>query len=380
VMGEGRRAPTAKELERMRRLTDEAMRNGAWGMSTGLQYVPGAYADTDELVEMARVVGAHGGIYASHMRDEGDELIEAIEEVIEIARRADLPAHISHFKATKRPNWGKVRVAARVIEEARDAGLRITADQYPYDASSTSIMAMLLPEEEREGGTAATVKRLNDPAQAARLRPMIAEALEARGRLMIARFSPKPQWAGKLIREVAAEEGRDPVDVALELLRDGDAQGVNFGMDEADVRFVMTLSWVATASDGSSKTNDGTRPHPRSFGTFARKIGRYAVRENVLPLAAAVRSASGLPADILGMADRGYLREGLTADVVVFDPKKFLDRATYKQPFETSTGVRWLLVNGRVAIDDGVVQEVLAGLPLRRGREPGASGRDATGR
>jgi N-acyl-D-aspartate/D-glutamate deacylase len=365
VMGAVRRAPTADELERMRVLVADGMKQGAWGMSTGLQYVPSAYADTDELVALASEVAKHQGLYASHIRDEGDTLIESIEEVIEIARRASLRCHISHLKASTRPNWGKVRIAARVIDDARQNGLRITADQYPYTASSTSIMAMLLPEKEREGGTKATIDRLKDPREAARLRPVIAEALVARGELMIASCAAKPEWVGKMIREVAAEEGREPVDVGLELLRMGNPQGVNFGMDESDVRFVMTLPWVATASDGSSKIDDGTRPHPRSFGTFPRKIGRYAVREKVVSLPAAIRSATGLPADILGMTDRGYVRPDLVADLVVFDPDELEDRATYEQPFETSVGIRWVLVNGKVAIADGQLQNTSAGQPLR---------------
>ncbi|MEX2307396.1 MAG: D-aminoacylase [Pirellulales bacterium] len=374
VMGKVRRAPNDDELEKMKTLADAGMRQGAWGMSTGLQYVPGAYADTDELVVIASVVSKHGGIYASHMRDESDELLESIEEVIEIAQRANLHCHISHLKSSNRRNWGKVRLAARVIEEAQQKGLRITADQYPYNASSTSMMAMLLPDEEREGGEEATAERLQNPDQLARVRSMVAEALEARGQLMIASFSKKPEWVGMMIADVAKAEGREPVDIGLDLLLDGKAQGVNFGMDEADVRFVMTLPWVATASDGSSKIDDGTRPHPRSYGTFPRKIGRYSIQEKILPLPAAIRSASGLPADILGMTDRGYVRDDFVADLVVFHPEELEDRATYEKPFEPSVGIRWLLVNGKIAIADGVPQEVLAGRPLRRTIEPAAGG------
>jgi N-acyl-D-aspartate/D-glutamate deacylase len=368
VMGSVRRAPTDAELEEMQKLAAEGMEQGAWGMSTGLQYVPSAYAQTNELVAISREIAKHGGIYASHIRDEGDELLESIEEVIQIAAEAKLPCHISHLKATKRRNWGKVRAAARLVEDARKKGLKITADQYPYTASSTSIAAMLLPEEEREGGKKATAERLKNPEDLARLRPMIAEALEARGELMIATFPPKPAWVGKMIREVAKEEGREPIDIAIELLRNGDPQGVNFGMDETDVRFVMTLPWVATASDGSSKIDDGTRPHPRSFGTFPRKIGRYAIQENVVSLPAAIRSASGLPADILGMTDRGYVSTGLAADLVVFDPNQLEDRATYEEPFNSSAGVRWVFINGQPAIADGEVQRTLTGRPLRRVR------------
>jgi N-acyl-D-aspartate/D-glutamate deacylase len=274
------------------------------------------------------------------------------------------------LKASKKNNWGKVRVAARVIEDAQRKGLRITADQYPYNASSTSIMAMLLPEEEREGGEDVAAERLRDPAELARLRPVIARALEARGQLMISRCTSQPQWVGKTIADVAVQEGRAPVEVAFQVLQDGEAQGVNFGMDEMDVQFVMTLPWVATASDGSAKVDDGTRPHPRSFGTFPRKIGHYAIREKVLSMPAAVRSATGLPADILGLKDRGYVRAGLVADLCAFDPEEFLDQASYEKPFETSTGLRWLLVNGRLVIADGTVQAVLAGRPLRKASRP----------
>ncbi len=365
VMGKVRRPPSAEELKKMQELVAVGMEQGAWGMSTGLQYVPSAYADTDEIVALASVAGQHGGIYASHIRDEGDTLIESIEEVIEIGRRAKMPVHVSHLKASKKNNWGKVRAAARVIEDAQKAGVRITADQYPYNASSTSIMAMLLPDEEREGGEKSTVARLKDPKEIERLRPMIADAIEARGQLMIASCKSKPEWIGKTITDIAAAEGREPVEVGLEVLLDGDAKGVNFGMDEMDVQYLMALPWVATASDGSSKIDNGTRPHPRSFGTFPRKIGRYAIQEKVLPMNVAVRSATGLPADILGLADRGYVRENLVADLCVFDPAQLVDRATYEKPFETSHGIRWLMVNGRIAIADGEHQDVLAGRPLR---------------
>jgi N-acyl-D-amino-acid deacylase len=366
VIGNVRRAPTADEIEQMKQLAAEAMRGGAWGMSTGLQYVPGSYADTDELVAIASVVAKHGGIYASHMRDESDQLIDAVQETIEIGKRAHLPVHISHFKSSKRHNWGRIRLAAAIVEQAQQQGLKVTADQYPYIASSTSIMAMLLPDEEREGGHRETSKRLEDPAEADRLRPIVAEHLKARDRIMIASSKLHPNWVGKLIREVADEENREPLDVAMDILLDSSAQGVNFGMSEADVRYAMALPWVATASDGSSKIEDGTRPHPRSFGTFPRKIGRYAHREKVIPLEAAVRSASGLPADILGMDDRGYLRKGMVADVVVFDADALVDHATFEKPFEPSAGIQWVLLAGKAAIADGKVQEELHGQPLRR--------------
>jgi N-acyl-D-aspartate/D-glutamate deacylase len=366
VMGKVRRAPTDNELQQMKELVAAGMRDGAWGMSTGLIYVPSAFADTDELVVLAQTVAEHGGIYASHIRNEDDELFDAVEEVIEIARRAGLPCHISHIKASDPANWGKLRVVARMVEGARDDGLAITADQYPYNASSTSMMALLLPDKEREGGEAATSERLKDPNEVARLRPLVANEIKTSGPMMIASFPAKPEWIGKTLHEVAKRENCEPVDVAFELFGDPKTQGIHFGMGEEDVRFAMTLPWVATASDGSSKIDDGTRPHPRSYGTFPRKIGHYAIREKVLSMTAAVRSASGLAADILGMTDRGYIRENLVADLVVFDPEQLEDRATFEKPFETSAGIRWVLVNGKIAIADGVLQDVLAGRALHR--------------
>ena len=369
VIGLSRRAPTSEELNRMRDMARRAMAAGAWGMSTGLQYVPGSFADVDELAAIAKVVGQSNGIYASHMRDEGDRLLEAVEEAIEVGRRAHLSVHISHFKASKRRNWGKVRTAAKLIEKTRAAGRQVTVDQYPYIASSTTITAMLLPDEEREGGTRAVVKKFNDPNQLQRLRPIVQEALDAHDKIMVASCPKHPTWVGKTIREIAREENRLPVEVAFDIIRSGQEQGVNFSMDPRDVRFVMTLPWAATASDGSTKVDDGTRPHPRSFGTFSRRIGRFAIEEGVVPVEFAVRSASGLPADILDLSDRGYLRKGYIADIAVFDPKTFRDRATFQSPFEFSTGIEWLLVNGQLAIDAGKLAVQDAGRALRKTRQ-----------
>lgn len=367
VMGNELRAPTAEEIKKMQDLADTGMREGAWGISSGLQYIPSAFAKTDELIAISIPVAKHNGFYCSHIRDEGDTLIESIQEVIDIGKGAHLPVHVSHLKSSKKPNWGKVRVAAHLIEKAQQEGIKITADQYPYTASSTSIMAMLLPDNEREGGERATARRLNDPATARRLRPIVAKGIDTRGPIMIASIQSKPEWVGKIITDIAKDENREPVDVAFEILRnDPGAAGVNFGMDEADVRFVMALPWVATASDGASKIANGTRPHPRSFGTFSRKIGRYSIQDQVVALPQAIRSASGLPADILGMTDRGYLRKNYVADIAVIDPKSYLDQATYDEPFKPSTGVRWLFLAGKPAIADSQPQEALTGKPLRR--------------
>ncbi len=366
VMGAVNRPPSAEELQRMQKLVEDGMQGGAYGMSTGLIYVPGAYADTDEIVSLAEIVGKHGGIYASHIRGEGKTLLDAVAEAIEIGRRANLPVHVSHFKASGKAYWGGVRPASQLIEKARAAGQTVTADQYPYTASSTSLAAMVLSSEAREGSNADLAKRLKDETKLPELREQIAKNIIDRVRIQIASYGPKPQWSGKAIADIAEAEGREPVDVVVEILQNGGCAAVSFTMNEEDVRFVMQLPWVATASDGAVKVANNSKPHPRSYGTFTRKLGRYSIQEGVLPLEQAIRSCSGLPADILSLSDRGYLKTGQAADVVVLDPKTLMDKATYEEPFEHSDGVRYVLVNGRIAIDDGKSTGALAGKPLRK--------------
>lgn len=367
VLGKANRTATPEELRRIEELADRAMVDGCWGMSTGLIYVPGTYTKTDELIAVARVVARHGGIYASHIRNEGSELFDAIEEALRIGREAELPVHISHFKASGRSNWGQLRIAAGLIERARQAGQRVTADQYPYVASSTSLEATVLPAWSREGGRSALEKRLADPEDRARIRAAIEPKLVDAERIQLARCGYRPAWVGKRLDEVARLAGQPVADVVLDIESHGGASVVHFSMSEEDVRYAMTLDWVATASDGSARVPDGDQPHPRNFGTFSRKVGRYAIEEGVLPVEQAIRSASGLPADILGLADRGYLRPEQFADVVVFDPRSFRDRSEFDDPYHYSTGVRYVFVNGVAAVYDGTPTGALAGRPLRRG-------------
>jgi N-acyl-D-aspartate/D-glutamate deacylase len=224
---------------------------------------------------------------------------------------------------------------------------------------------MLLPDWAREGGRDETAKRLADPATLEKIRPTIQKSLDERPHIRIVSYKPKPEYAGKALHEIAAAEGRPLIDVAIEVLRDGSPSAINFGMTEEDVRFVMQHPWVATASDGSVKLASGDMVHPRSFGTFPRKIGLYAVREKVLPLEEAVRSATGLPAGILRLPERGYLKPGYFADVTVFDPANIIDGATFEKPFEPPAGIPWVIVNGVVAIDNGAPTKSLSGRALR---------------
>jgi N-acyl-D-amino-acid deacylase len=230
VLGRRQVDPTPEELAKLQELVDKGMREGAWGMATGLIYIPGAYSKIDELAAMTEPVGRHGGIYASHIRSEDNALLEAVSEAIEIGRRANTPVHISHLKASGKPYWGMVRAAAKLIEDAQAAGQRVTADQYPYTASSTSLEAMLLPDWAREGGREATMARLADPAQLEKIRPALQIALDERPHVRIVSYKPKPEYTGKAIHEIAAAEDRPQIEVAIELLRDGSPAAINFGM------------------------------------------------------------------------------------------------------------------------------------------------------
>ena len=368
VVGSAQRAASAEEIAEMKKLAGKAMREGAWGMSTGLIYVPSSYADTEELAEIATVVAAAGGIYVSHIRNENVELLAAVNEAMKIGRTAGMPVHISHFKSSGRESWGLVRRAADMIEEAQKNGETVTADQYPYIASSTSLDATLIPTWARAGGRKELIARFDDPELLARIRRAMQRNLEKRNggeSIQISRYAKHPDWAGRRLSQIAEAAEVDPLDLAIQISRNGGAGIVNFSMDEADVRHVMQRPWVATASDGRAYVPGADKPHPRSYGTFARKLGHYAIREKVLPLEQAIHSSSGLPARILGMTDRGYLRAGMTADVVVFDPKSFIDRATFQQPHQYSAGAKFVFVNGQPAVFDGQPTGALAGRALR---------------
>ena len=372
VMKNENRKPSAAEQKKMESLVDRAMADGAWGLSTGLIYNPGTYSETAEIIGLAKAAHQHGGIYASHIRDEGSGLLTAIEEAIRIGTESGCPVHISHIKASGKAAHGMSTRAVEVIEAARKKGQTVTADQYPYIASSTSLRATVVPSRYREGGQKELVARLDDPATGPKMKADIAKAVDGRDggkRIQIARYAPNPKWNGKTIAAIAEAEKKEPIDIVLEIERNGGAQIVNFGMSEEDVRVYMTRSWVATASDGGVQTPGDTVPHPRSYGTFPRKIGRYAIDDKIVSLEQAIRSSSGLPADILKLSDRGYLKAGQFADVVVFDPKAFRDTATYEKPHQYAAGLKWVFVNGVATVADGQYQpEAMGGRALRHGR------------
>ncbi len=371
VIGSENRPPSPAELDKMKQAVAEGMQAGAWGISTGLIYVPSKYAAIEELIAVSRVVARHGGIYVSHMRNENTRLLESIDETLTIGREAGLPVHISHFKASGRAAWGLAADAVLKVQQARDDGQRVTADQYPYIASSTSLGAMVVPDRYRN--TKAFKTAMADPDSAKKLRTQIRQAIETRSggeSLFIASYSKQRDWQGRNLASLAKQLDTDVVDLVVEIQTNGGAAMVNFGMQEAEVRLIMQQSYVAVASDGGAKVPNDTVPHPRNYGTFPRKIGRYAIRGKTITLAAAIRSATGLPAEILGLPKRGFVKIGYAADLVVFDPDTMLDTATFVKPHQYATGVRYLFVNGVLVIDEGRVTEKLPGRALRHVSKP----------
>jgi len=372
AMGNENRKPTSEEQAKMEGLVEQAMKDGAWGLSTGLIYNPGTYSETEEIIGLAKAAGKHDGLYASHIRDESGGLLVAIEEAIRIGKESGCPVHISHIKASGKAAHGTSGKAVEVIEAARKKGQTVTADQYPYIASSTNLRATVVPTRYREGSSKDYVARYDDPVVGPKLKADIEKALNGRAggkNIQIAGYAKNAKWNGKNIAAIAEEEKKEPIDIVIEIEKNGGAQIVNFGMTEEDVRVYMKQPWVATASDGGVQTPGDSVPHPRSYGTFPRKIGLYSIEDKVISLEQAIRSSSGLPADILKLTDRGYLKAGQFADVVVFDPKAYRDTATYDKPHQYAAGLKWVFVNGVAEVEDGKHQpEALGGKALRHGK------------
>ncbi|KON30269.1 hypothetical protein AC482_04365 [miscellaneous Crenarchaeota group-15 archaeon DG-45] len=370
VMGYEDRPPTPAELEAMRRLVAEAMEDGAWGMSTGLIYPPSCYADTGEIAELARVVAERGGVYFSHIRGEGETLLEAVEEAIEIGERAGVPVQIAHFKASGREYWGKTEGSLRLVEEGRRRGIDVTFDQYPYVASSTGLTS-LLPHWAHEGGATRLLERLRNPESRRRIAEDPATSTRDPETVMVVFARNHPEYEGKTISEIAGLEGKEPSEAVFDLLLAEEAQVsiVSFGMSEDDVRRVMRSPYMMVGSDGRAVAPRGIlgmgKPHPRYYGTFPRVLGHY-VREGVLSLQEAVRKMTSMPAQRLGLRDRGLLREGFKADITIFDPDAVKDEATFTDPHRFASGIPWVIVNGTVVVDDHAHTGALPGRALRR--------------
>ncbi|MYH52443.1 MAG: D-aminoacylase [Gemmatimonadetes bacterium] len=369
VLGSEDRAPTDAELNRMRELVRAAMEAGAWGLSSGPFYAPGSYSENSELIELARVAAEFGGIYTSHIRDESNYTIglaAAVEEVIEVSRQANIKGVVTHIKALGPPVWGSSATIVERIDAARAEGLRVYADQYPYPASSTGLSSALLPRWSQAGGSDALAERVADPATRARIREAMVENLARRGgadRIQFRRFTEDPSIEGRLLSDVAAGRGEDPVDTALDLIIEGGPSIISFNMSEEDLLRFMIQEWTMTSSDGALPLFGVGVPHPRSYGAFPRKIRKYVFEDGVMTLEAAIRTMTSLPAEVMGMKDRGRIEEGLVADLVVFS-EHFRDNATFTEPHQLSAGVVHLFVGGEAAIRDAGFTGARAGRVL----------------
>ena len=373
VLGEADRHATPAELDRMRALVVDGMEEGAWGLSSGTYYVPGSYAPPEEIEELAEEVAPYGGAYTSHHRDESTYsigLIASVEEVINVGRVAGIPTVLTHVKALGPMVWGYGAAIVQRVERARAEGVQVFADQYPYTASSTGLGAALLPRWSQAGGRDSLMARMDAPATMARIREGMVDGLARRGgadRIQFRRHRPDPSIEGKLLSQVAAERGQDPIDTAIDLLREGGPGIVSFNMHDDDVETLMAQPWTMTSSDGDLVPMAEGVPHPRAYGAFARKLRAYVVEEGVVTLEDAIRSMTSLPALVFGMPDRGALRAGAAADVVVFDLGRVRDVATFTDPHRYSEGMVHVFVNGRAAIRDGAFTGERPGRVLRKG-------------
>ncbi|MFM8534702.1 MAG: N-acyl-D-amino-acid deacylase family protein [Acidimicrobiia bacterium] len=390
VIGEEDKKATPADISAMQEIVKTAMSQGVFGVSSGLIYPPNAYANVEELGEVSQA--AKGGLYASHLRYDGGKLREGIEEAIAIGERAGIPVHVFHIKVTGQKNFGRMKEVIEIVEAARARGVRVTADQYPYVASSTSLTATI-PPWAQDGGTDKLIARLKDPRERARIRkementdPSWESRYQSAGTWQNVQLagigrtrggtndpvSPNRKYEGMRVLEAAQQAGKDPFDFVFDLLIDERASVscVYFIIDEADLALAMKQPWVSIGSDGSALAVDGPLragvPHPRSFGTFPRVLGRYVRELKVIPLEDAIRKMTSLPASILGLSDRGTIKTGMWADLVIFDPGTVADKATFEDPFQYPVGIDTVLVNGTVVLDEGKHTNARPGKVLRK--------------
>jgi dihydroorotase/N-acyl-D-amino-acid deacylase len=377
VLGLGEAQPDAGQLARMQQEVETAMRQGAVGVSTGLIYPPGSYASTAELIALAKAAGKHGGLYASHIRGEDDVVLQALDEAITIGKEAQVPVEIWHLKTSLRKNWGRMKEVVARIERARAEGVDIAADVYPYVAASNGLVATV-PAWAQAGGADAMLRRFHEPETRARILREVKAALEREppGDILLAScVNPAlKKYMGRRLDDVAKEMGKPPEEALLALVEADRAQGwvVRFWMSEDDVRLAMQQPWVSFVTDNPGQATDGPfaedLAHPRAFGGMARVLGRYVRDEHVLTLEDAVRKMTSLPARRVRLLDRGIVRPGMAADLVVFDLDRVRDLATFEKPLQYSEGFSHVVVNGRVVLDDGKMTDERPGRPLRPAR------------
>jgi N-acyl-D-amino-acid deacylase len=374
VMGDSQREPTADEQRRMEDIVHKAMREGAVGFSTGLIYVPGTYSKTGEVIGLAKAASELNGVYASHIRDEGDRVTEAIEEAINIGRQAKMPVEISHFKVTYKPNWGKSSGTIAQVIQARKDGIDVTIDQYPYVASSTSLNTVL-PTWAFGGGNDSLQWRLHDASARARIKKEMLGSLKSKqlksySYALVARYGADTTLNGKTISEINQLKGRkhkpaDEAETILEMIEKGGAQMVYFSMDENDLKRIMQYPFNMFASDAGIIQFGSGVPHPRGYGTNARVLGRYVREQKVISLEEAIRRMTSLPAQKFQLRDRGLVREGLAADLVVFSETEVADQSTFSKPHVFSSGFKYVIVNGKLVVEEGRHTGTRSGVVLR---------------
>jgi N-acyl-D-amino-acid deacylase len=374
VMGAANRAASANEIQQMQSLIDRAMRNGAVGFSTGLEYIPVTFSNTAEVVALAKAAAAHGGVYTSHMRDEGIHEIEAITEAVNVGREARMPVEISHLKIDRRSVWGASDQSLALIERFRREGVEVTADQYPYDRASTNL-GIRLPSWALADGK--IKERLADRETHRKVAEAMKQNLAEMGEhdysfATVARFTPTPSYEGKTITEITALKGRpagadSDIETILDMMSAGGASMIYRLMGEADIERIMRYPYTSVASDGGVQEMGGGNPHPRSYGTNARVLSEYVRVRGVLTLPDAIRRMTSLPAQTFRLRDRGLVREGMAADLVVFDPDRVEDKATFAKPHQYSQGFDFVLVNGKIEVDEGQVTNARGGAIVRGG-------------
>jgi dihydroorotase/N-acyl-D-amino-acid deacylase len=383
VVGQSQRAATPAEMEQMKTLVAQAMEQGALGLSTSLQYVPGRFASTDEIVELAKVARQHGGIYISHQRSESNQIIPSLDEVFAVAERANIPAEVWHLKTAYKANWGRMGEVLRHFDAARARGLDVTANMYPYDRASNGLDACL-PLWVREGGLDAMLQRLNDPALRARIKRDMDDANAkdwenqwygsgGGAGVMVSTVADPAlrKWEGKNLVQIGQEMGKDPRDAAMDLvIADGGETSVIISiMREDDVRLALSHPMISIGTDSGARAEDGpfseSKSHPRAWGSFPRVLGKYVREEKLMTLEEAVRRFTSRPAARVGIADRGLLRPGFKADITIFNPDTIRDRSTFEDPTHYSEGVAHVLVNGKAVVAGGTITAERPGEPVR---------------
>jgi N-acyl-D-amino-acid deacylase len=370
VMGMTDHDPSPGELAKMVDLSRQGMADGGVGLSSGLYYAPGSYSKTAEVIAMAKATAPYGGVYSSHIRDEADYtigVVAAVQEVIDIAEQGGVIGVVSHMKALGPASWGLSKTLIERIDAARKRGVQVFADQYPYEASGTGIVGALMPRSAQVGGREAMMKRVTGELRG-EIREQVKTNIARRGgadTLMISRYAANPSFEGQRLSVLAAKAGVAPEEYALQLLEKGDASLVSFNMSEGDIEGIMRQQWTMTCTDGDLVRMGEGVPHPRAYGAFARKLKKYVAERGTIDIANAVRSMTTLPAAVFGLKDRGQLRPGAFADILIFDLSKVNDAATYEKPHQLSEGIDDIIVNGELARHNGKFSSALAGRVLR---------------